>query len=99
MPASIAMAALAVPWNAPGLVRLSLLQRTNTQDPRTRAITGHAAASSAAGAVQDAGADVAAGGLVEGHHDGTVAQVTDIRRLADPTSHHFIISTFHFIIA
>ncbi|MGH3119424.1 MAG: hypothetical protein ACRDND_00115 [Streptosporangiaceae bacterium] len=30
------------------------------------------------GAVQDAGADVAAG-LVEGHHDGTVAQVTDIR--------------------
>jgi hypothetical protein len=50
------------------------------------------------GAVQDAGADVAAG-LVEGHHDGTVAQVTDIQRLADSTSHHFIISTFHFIIA
>jgi hypothetical protein len=38
-------------------------------------------------------------GLVEGHHDGTVAQVTDIQRLADSTSHHFIISTFHFIIA
>jgi len=34
-----------------------------------------------------------------GHHDGTVAQVTDIQRLADSTSHHFIISTFHFIIA
>jgi len=40
-----------------------------------------------------------AAGLVEGHHDGTVAQVTDIQRLAGSTSHHFIISIFHFIIA
>jgi len=38
-------------------------------------------------------------GLVEGHHDGTVAQVTDIQRLADSTSHNFIISTFHHCIA
>ena len=35
------------------------------------------------GAVQDAVTDVTAG-LIEGHHDGTVTQVTDIHRLADP---------------
>jgi hypothetical protein len=39
-------------------------------------------------------------GLVEGSsRRATVARVTDIQRLADSTSHHFIISTFHFIIA
>jgi hypothetical protein len=48
------------------------------------------------GAVQDAVTDVTAG-LIEGHHDGTVTQVTDIQRLADPI--RFIISSFHVIIA
>jgi hypothetical protein len=76
-------------------VRLSLLQRTNTQDPITRAITA-CCALIGGGAVQDAVTDVTAG-LIEGHHDGTVTQVTDIQRLADPM--RFIISSFHFIIA
>ncbi len=78
-------------------MRLSLLQRTNTQDPRTRAIT--ACCASSAAVQYKTPEPMWLRGLVEGHHDGTVAQVADIQRPAGSTSHHFIISTFHFIIA